>query len=156
MPAFTEGPTMKPRSISDVDWRTLQFAPFWAFQVVAGIDGHIDQDERSAFRQRIDVTSPPDGPLAKAILRELRADLEGLVSAWNADPRPATDGLRETGLILVGLPAKNSSGFAAMLMDIGDRVARASGGGIGRREQTALRGMAAMLGTDRTESTPHS
>ncbi len=147
---------MTRRKIGDVDWRTLQFSPFWAFQVVAGIDGHIDQDERKAFRQRVDDVSPPDGPLATAILLELRADFDGVVSAWNADPRRATDGLKEAGLILVRVPAKEAIGFAAMLMDIGDRVARASGGGIGRREETALRGMAAMLGTDRTKSSPHS
>ena len=65
-------------------------------------------------------------------------------------------GSRRPGSILVRVPAKEAIGFAAMLMDIGDRVARASGGGIGRREETALRGMAAMLGTDRTKSSPHS
>ena len=60
---------MTRRKIGDVDWRTLQFAPFWAFQVVAGIDGHIDQDERKAFRERVDDASPPKGPLATAIFR---------------------------------------------------------------------------------------
>ena len=89
---------MTRRKIGDVDWRTLQFSPFWAFQVVAGIDGHIDQDERKAIRQRVDDVSPPDGPLATAILLELRADFDGVVSAWNADPRRATDGLKEAGL----------------------------------------------------------
>ena len=72
----------------------------------------------------------------------------------DADPRRATDGLKEAGLILVRVPAKEATGFAAMLMDIGVRVARASGGGIGLREETALRGMAAMLGIERTKPFP--
>jgi hypothetical protein len=150
---------MDPFGIGEGDWQVLLFAPFWAFQGVAGIDGHIDQPERDAFDQVVAGAAPPGCELGALVMAEIRADLAGIVTAWNADPRSAPDGIRETVAILGRLPAAEATGFGAMLMEIGVRVAQASGGGIaggriGIREGAALRGIAAMLGTGPVDTGP--
>ncbi len=145
---------MKPRAIKSEDWRTLQFTPFWAFQCVAGIDGHIDKEERAAFLRCVHDAAPSGGKVAEDVLREVKADLDGIIRAWNTDPRTAPEGLKEVSVILAKLSAAETTAFGEMLVGIGRQVAHASGGGIGLRERTALRGMAAILGVEETEPIP--
>jgi hypothetical protein len=144
---------MNRREFSDLEWRTLLFAPFWSFQCVAGIDSHIDAKERDAFRDFVEHATEPEGTLGAIVLNELRAEFDGAVSTWNADLRSAPDGLKEAAAILLKVAPTDATPFGSMLMEIGVRVAGASGGGmfagpIGMRERIALRGMAAVLGVD--------
>lgn len=134
---------------TDEEWRTLQFAPFWAFQGAGGMDSGIDERERQAFFDFVR-SGPklPDG-VASDVMASIASDLDGISQAWDADPRSLPDGLDQTAVLLAKLPFAEARTFAAVLMVIALNVARASGGGglfsrgpIGIMERGALSGMA--------------
>jgi hypothetical protein len=94
-------PTTAGRSsFTDEEWRTLQFAPFWAFHLVARADGLADEKELEALYTQFREAATQKAPLAREVFVSIAAEQQGVQTAYFADPRTVADGLRDVVRIL--------------------------------------------------------
>jgi len=87
-------------SFTDEEWRTLQFAPFWAFHLVARADGRADEKELEALYRQFRESATQKAPLAREVFVSIAADRQEVQDAYFADPRTVTDGLHDVVRIL--------------------------------------------------------
>lgn len=89
-------------SFTDEEWRTLQFAPFWAFHLVAGADGLADEKELEALYAQFREAATQKAPLAREVFVSIAAEQQNVQTAYFADARTVTDGLRDVVRVLDG------------------------------------------------------
>jgi hypothetical protein len=87
-------------SFTDEEWRTLQFAPFWAFHLVARADGLADEKELESLYTQFREAATQKAPLAREVFVSIAAEQQEVQTAYFADPRTVTDGLRDVVRIL--------------------------------------------------------
>ena len=144
-------------SYSPSEWQTLQFAPLWVFGAVAGADQDIDEKEMEALAAEIRDAPIFRDPLVREVMLSLAVDLATVMQEYGPDPRQVLQGLKDTADLLDSktAPAQANS-FKAAMLQVGHNVAKASGGGILRRdpvskeEKAALVLVAAALNVDLT------
>ena len=127
--------------LSDHEWTTLLFAPLWVFSAVAGADGNVDDAELTAFGRVLEKSLYLRDSLLRELLGTIARDLRATFQAYDADERTIEEGLEEVGRMLdTKLLADHAIAYKRTLFALGDRVAKASGGGmlgIGARVSTA-------------------
>jgi hypothetical protein len=134
------------------EWRTLQFAPLWAYSIVAGIEGDVDDAERIALAAELARAASNEDPLVREILGSVARDEASVVPAYNADPRDPVSGLGDVANVLGRAAPAQAEAFKHAVLELARTVAGASGsgpGGIGLRERAALELVASSLGTGR-------
>ncbi len=116
-------------SFEGSEWKTLRFAPFWVYQVVAYADKEIDDKESESIVEEITKAAACESPLAAEVLKSVADDYFPVAERFAIDDRSAGDGLRGVAALLkekASPPA--AAGFKEVLMSIGKSVAEASGG----------------------------
>lgn len=151
--------TIRTDLFSPEEWHTLQLAPLWVFYLVAGADQEIDDREKLVFLQCVlSGTGEEDGSteagFRRDVLTSLERDLPALIRTLGRDGRDPLTGLRQVaGVLNRKTELETAVAFKESLMEIGNRVAGASGRGrygeeaaIGPEERQALFLIAAVLG----------
>jgi hypothetical protein len=64
-------------SFTASEWRTLEFAPLWAFFGVAGIDRNIDEAETAVLATELNEALLYKDELTRGVLSSVAADLQG-------------------------------------------------------------------------------
>ena len=143
--------------LTDSEWQTLQFAPFWAFIQIAGSDGKIDEKETTAFHKELLTDAPIyKSPLVREVLLSIGPIFQATLNAFRADQRKVFDGLQDTARALAKVDADQASMFKFAIMGMGKEVANASGSFLGEKisdkEKEAWALCAVALGFDMKES----
>jgi hypothetical protein len=103
-------PTTTGRSaFTDEEWQTLRFAPFWAFHLVARADGLADEKELEALYTQLREAATQKAPLAREVFVSIASEQQEVQSAYFADPRTVTDGLRDVVRVLDGKAGHDES-----------------------------------------------
>jgi hypothetical protein len=93
-------PTTGRSAFTDEEWQTLRFAPFWAFHLVARADGLADEKELEALYTQFREAATQKAPLAREVFVSIAAEQPEVQTAYFADPRTVTDGLRDVVRVL--------------------------------------------------------
>ena len=117
--------------LNDHEWHTLLFAPLWVFMAVAGADGSVDDAELAALGRVLEKSLYLPDDLLRELLGTIARDLRTVFQDFKADSRSVDEGLAEVGHMLDSkLLADHAVEYKRTLFALGDRVARASGGGL--------------------------
>ena len=119
----------KRHLFSDDEWQTLQFLPISIWSIVAISDDDVDDMEVLAFGQLLaDPTWTADA-FAAELLSSVQADFDALRTAYPDSPLAGAEGLEEAARVLdARLPPAEAESFKKRMLDLGIRIARASGG----------------------------
>ena len=134
------------------EWQTLQFAPFWVYQLVAGADRDIDDKESERIVEEIAKAAQCEAPLAAEVLKSVSDDYFAVAERYAFDDRRSLDGLGDVAKFLKekASPAA-AGGFTEAVLGIGKSVAESSGGesggpATGESEAAILDRIASALG----------
>jgi hypothetical protein len=143
---------MARQDFSDSEWRTLQYAPFWASMAIALVDQKVDEREGGALRRATSLSATIKNPFTRELMVSMAADGEALFDAWKADQRTIEDGLKETATLLGKATAEDATQFRLMLIGLAIDTARASGSFFGdkttEQERVAIMQLATLVGHD--------
>lgn len=132
------------------EWRTLEFAPLWAFFGVAGIGRNVDDAETAVLSKELAESLLYKDELTRGVLSSIAADLQGTLKAFAEDKRQALSGLQEAAAILAMKAAPASvEDFKKTILAICGLTARASGtpgAEVSGDEALAFAAVAAALG----------
>ncbi len=127
------------------EWQTLQFSPIWVFNAVASSNKKVTDKEVKALLKEIADAPLYKQPLVREVLMSIALDFARIMDEYKYDSRDVASGLKETSLVLSQKATPNEAvDFKKALMLIGGNIARASGGGLFRKdamskaEKTAL------------------
>ena len=110
------------------EWRTLQFAPLWAFTAVAGADRNIDQEEMMALAKELAEAPLYKDPLTREVLMSVGANLQAIMTAYRDDSRDVLTGLSDVADVLDRkADADEAQAFKQSMLLIVKNVAEASG-----------------------------
>lgn len=113
----------------DGDWKTIMFAPLWVYETVAGIDKKVEEKERAAFVAAL--REPPASQLVGVVFSQALETLTTLEAERRKDKRDPMRGLGEVEALLARYPnAADAGTFRRALVDLANRVASSSGGGL--------------------------
>lgn len=147
---------MERKDFSDSDWQTLQFGAFWAWMVISGQDGKVDQNESAAFRLAMDNIGDIKGQLGREVAYTVTSDSDSIYAAWQADPRTAADGLKAAAAIVDRTPGDESNRYKGLLVWLAIKVAAASGSFFGDKisgqERAAIQLLSQLLGYDERDA----
>lgn len=143
-------------SLTEAEWRVLQFAPLWTFTLVAGCDRNPDAQERDALIASLNASQIIESCLLREACGAAARDSEALLSRFDQDARGCEEGLRDVARVVGSvLSTSEAEEFKRGLLALGVAIARASGGGLfggGDRtsavEEEALIRAGALLGVD--------
>ena len=141
------------RKLNELEWNLLQFGVLWVFEAVAGSDGKIDDaEQKQLHRFLLEAYAHPLAPF-RAVLIDLEANLDRMLEKYFADKRAIDHGLTEVGELLSRkLSPGETVAFKEALLDLGQRIAEASGGFLGfgnkvsKKERRSLARIANVLG----------
>ena len=115
-------------SFTTEEWRTLQFAHFWVFQTVAGVDKNIDTEEKIALHNIMENGAKFENPLAREIMMGIEFNIDGISAAFANDKRNIEKGLIDVADILDNkVDRETALNFKKTLLAIGIAVGNASG-----------------------------
>ncbi len=115
-------------SFSTEEWRTLQFAHFWIFQAVAGVDMKIDTEEKIALQNIMENGSKFENPLAREIMMGIEFNIEGITAAFTDDKRSIEQGLINVADLLdAKIDKEIALVYKKTLLAIGIAIGQASG-----------------------------
>ncbi|MFH1051376.1 MAG: hypothetical protein V1779_10670 [bacterium] len=115
-------------SFSTEEWRTLQFAHFWIFRAVAGIDQNIDTEEKIALQSIMENGAKFENPLAREIMMGIEFNIDGISAAFADDKRNIEKGLIDVADLLDNKVDKETAlNFKKTLLAIGISIGQASG-----------------------------
>ena len=115
-------------SFSASEWRTLEFAPLWAFMQVAGIDRNVDQAEMAVLAKELSESLLYKDELTRGVLSSIAADFQGTLSSWRDDERKCLPGLEDAAAVLSAKAAAESAEiFKKTILAICAAAAKASG-----------------------------
>ncbi|ROL59717.1 hypothetical protein D9V86_10280 [Bacteroidetes/Chlorobi group bacterium ChocPot_Mid] len=110
------------------EWRTLQFAHFWVFKAVAGVDKNIDTEEQIALHNIMENGSKFENPLAREIMMGLEFNIDGISAAFADDRRSIDQGLIDVADLLdKKIDKEIALNFKKTLLAIGIAIGQASG-----------------------------
>jgi hypothetical protein len=110
------------------EWRTLQFAHFWVFKAVAGVDNNIDVEERIALDNVMKNAGKFENPLAREIMMGIEFNIEGINAAFAEDSRAINEGLIQVADLLDNkIDPVIAMSFKKTLLAIGIFIGHASG-----------------------------
>ena len=137
---------------------TLQFAPWWAFTLVAGVDGKIDGKETAAILKEVGESQLYRGTVIRDALAASNRDVAGAVEAYARDNRDVAEGLREAADILDRKVSPDEAlKFKMSVLMISKNVAEASGPRFGKKisseEEKAITLIGLLLRFDPTDLT---
>lgn len=117
------------QKFSDEQWETLRYAPNWMGMYVAFADGTPGEDELKAMLESFaEVVESPSSLLLEVIL-DYVANIETVLPAYKADRRSYIEGLRDVGRVVDDkVSAREAEVFKEALLEIGEKVANATGG----------------------------
>lgn len=141
---------------SSADWETLQFAPFWAFSQVAGIDGKIDDEEVGAFIHELAEAPIYKSPLVRDILMSVGMDAGHIMAAYQQDTRTVTVGLAQVADVLdANVEHDEGVMFKGAVVGIAISIAKASGprwgNKVSKEEEMAVNYVGNLLRLDPSE-----
>jgi tellurite resistance protein len=140
--------TLKRDEYTIDDWRTLQFAAFWIFYLVAGATGGIEDKEYDSLGRSLFRGSTNKARLVREVFESITSDFEDLLRAVATYPRSPSEGLKEVAVILDAVASHDEAlMFKAALVEITFGVAEADGE-IGAIEEMAASAVMAVLGFD--------
>ena len=114
------------------EWQTLQFAPFWVYQLVANADRDIDESESDKIVDEIAKAAECESPLASEVLKSVSTNYFPVAERYAFDERRSFDGLKDVAGLLAGkVSPPAAEGFREVLLGIGRNVAESSGGDSG-------------------------
>jgi hypothetical protein len=135
-------------SFTDAEWRTVLFAPLWAFTVVAGADKKVDPKEAAALFKELSEASLYKDLFAREVLGALASDVATIMAAYAADRRTVVDGLREAAQLLdAKMPGGGGDGLKAAILLVCVNTAKAAGPIIGAKVSKEERGAIALVAT---------
>jgi len=115
-------------NFSTEEWRTLQFAHFWIFKAVAGVDRNIDTEEQIALHNIMENGAKFDNPLVREIMMGIEFNIDGITSAFSDDKRTIEQGLISVADLLDQKVDKETAlNFKKTLLAIGIAIGQASG-----------------------------
>jgi hypothetical protein len=115
-------------SFTTEEWRTLQFAHFWVFKAVAGVDRNIDTEEQIALHNIMENGAKFENPLAREIMMGIEFNIDGITAAFADDKRNIEKGLIDVADLLDSKIDKEMSlNFKKTLLAIGIAIGQASG-----------------------------
>jgi hypothetical protein len=111
------------------EWRTLLFAPFWAFTALAGRYRAFDPLDLAAFSHAVEQAADAErGRLGGDVLGRVALDLDRLTRGFENDDRSVASGLWQVSVLLARLPADEADAFRdALVRGVCEGVARARG-----------------------------
>ncbi len=116
-------------SFERAEWKTLQFAPFWVYQLVAYADKEIDEKESDRIVEEIAKAAECESPLAAEVLKSVSNNYIMIAERYAMDERRSLDGLKDVaGLLNAKTSPAAAGGFRDALKSIGKNVAESSGG----------------------------
>lgn len=137
-------------NFTDAEWRTVLFAPLWAFTAVAGADKKVDPKEAAALLKELSEAALYKDAFAREVLQSIAADVTTIMPAYAADRRTVVDGLREAAQILdVKMPGGGADGLKAAILLVCVNTAQAAGpiigGKVSKEERSAMALVATLL-----------
>jgi len=121
-------------SYTPEEWRTLQFAPLWAFTAVAGADRSIDQKEMMALAKELAEAPLYKDALTREVLMSVGANLQSLMTAYRDDTRDVLTGLKDVADVLDRKAGpEEAQNFKQAMLLIVKNVAESSGGMFGSK-----------------------
>ena len=137
---------------TEQEWRTLQFAPLWTFEAVAGADRNIDEEETAELVRQLQRATAFRSELVRDVCAPLADDWETMLDRCRADDRGIDGGLAEVADLLDSkVSVTDAILFKEAMLGLGLAVANASGGlfGLGSKvsavEKKALKRVADAL-----------
>lgn len=146
----------KTMDFTTSEWQTLQFAPLWAFSLVAGVDGKIEFKEFKAFAEEIGDASSYKSPLVRNVLSSIGSDFAATAEAYFADTRKIDVGLTEVAdLLSTKVDHDEAVMFKAAIVMLAVKVAKAGRGrfhrSVGKNEKAAVVFLGSLLHFDPAE-----
>jgi len=113
----------------DGDWRSIQFAPIWILEAIAGADKKVDEKERAAFQATL--TAASESLLTQFVFAQFLEMQSSLETERSRDKRDAWRGLAEVEALLGRYPnVEQANVFRKTLVGLAEKIASASGGGL--------------------------
>jgi tellurite resistance protein len=110
------------------EWKTLQFTPFWVYQLVAYADGNIDDSESDKIVDELLKAAKCENELAAEVLNAVAKDYFAVAQKYAGDDRAAIDGIKDVAALLKQKAPEDVAGFKDAMMNIGMNVAESSDG----------------------------
>ena len=110
------------------EWKTLQFTPFWVYQLVAYADGDIDDSESGRIVDELLKAAKCENELASEVLNAVSKDYFAIAQKYAGDDRRAIDGIKDGAALLKQKAPEDVEGFKDAMMSIGRSVAESSDG----------------------------
>lgn len=134
---------------TDKEWETILFTPLWAFTLVAGADGKVEDAETAVLAKELAEASLYKDEFVREVLSAIVASLEKIMIAYGKDSRLALAGLMEAATLLdEKLPAGGADSFKRVVLGICLQTAQSTGRGknkVSKEEEKALVMVAASL-----------
>ncbi|MGB9872434.1 MAG: hypothetical protein ACPLYD_12315 [Anaerolineae bacterium] len=120
------------------EWQTLQFAPLWIFNLIAGVDGKVERKEVVMLAKELAEAPLYKSDLAKEVFMSVGLDFGTVWPAYQRDGRGIVDGLREVGeLVDSKLSSDTAERFKRALIFLGNQILEGSGRGLfGRKDKS--------------------
>lgn len=110
------------------EWKTLQFAHFWVFKSVAGVDNNIDTEEKIALQNIMENASKFTNPLIREIMMGIEFNIDGITASFYDDTRSISEGLMQVADIIEAKINKDMAVvFKKTLLAIGIYIGHSSG-----------------------------
>jgi uncharacterized tellurite resistance protein B-like protein len=142
--------------LSEKELAVLTYAPLLVFFTVAGADGSIDKKEMQAFQKALANGIKTDSELMANVLVRLIAHFEQLLTSLTSKEVEMSEATAAVLSVLnSSLPEDEAIKFKKSMLNIGKKVAEASGGFLGifgskisKEEQAALDALSNLLGVE--------
>lgn len=118
--------------LSQEDYQTLQFSPFWVFSAIAQADGKVDKKEVAAFAKLVSEAELFTHPFVREVMKSISTDFNSTWVAYRSDSRAVAEALEEVaGILDANLDSQDAMHFKRALLGIAIQIAEASGGILG-------------------------
>lgn len=129
---------LNKENLGEKKWATLQFAPLWVFNIVAGADGKVDKKEQNQFLEIIKHAVRFTNPLVHNILQSISEEFEDLLAKYEEDSREPYVGLADAINLVNEKDPENANVFKMYMFVIGFKIATASGGFLGMGDKMSF------------------
>lgn len=117
---------------SPAQWECVVSAPWLVFLLVAGVDGKIDDKEKGLFGSLLNSAEVVENPYFKEIIVDLSQRADQVLDALAAIKKSPLEGIVELNDVLdETLPAQDARALKVVFYNLGNIIAKASGGFLG-------------------------
>lgn len=118
---------MFQESYTTEEWRTLQFAPLWVFEMTASADGKVESFELRAMEKVFSEWAQFKDPLAQEVLQSINSNLKNVEDLFDADPRRSEAGLKDVvDLLDRKTTTEQAESFKRAMLSVFRPIAKAS------------------------------